>query len=97
MQYIVTGYDAVDSDALNRRMAAREDHIAMGDKLKQEGKAICGVALLDDNEKMIGSVYIVNFANREELDKWLEVEPYVIGNVWEKIEIKPCKVGPSFI
>ena len=25
------------------------------------------------------------------------VEPYVTGKVWEKIEIKPCKVGPMFL
>ena len=35
--------------------------------------------------------------HREALDAYLSVEPYVIGKVWETIEIKPCKVGPMFL
>jgi len=41
---------------------------------------------------MNGSIYIVDFLSRKELDKWLKVEPYVTGKVWEKIDIIPCKV-----
>jgi len=46
---------------------------------------------------MIGSVLIVDFPSRDALDEWLKVEPYVIGNVWDKIQVKPCKVGPMFL
>jgi len=46
--------------------------------------------------QMIGSVMIVEFNSRAELDSWLAEEPYVTGNVWQKIDIKPCKVAPSF-
>jgi len=97
VQFIITGFDGIDDDAPKRRMAVREKHIAMGDRLRKEGKALYGVALLDENGNMIGSVYICEFPSRKELDEWLEVEPYVIGNVWKKVDIKQCKVGPSFI
>lgn len=56
-----------------------------------------GVALLNEDGQMIGSVMILNYPSRKELDDWLRIEPYVINNVWEKIEITPCKVGSTFL
>ena len=95
MQFIIIAHDY--KDGLQRRLAAREKHITLGDTLVAQGKALYGVTLLDENQQMIGSVYIMDFPSREELDEWLKVESYVVGKVWEKIEITPCKVGPSFV
>lgn len=95
MQFIVIARDY--PDGLERRLAVRQDHIKLGDKLKVEGKQLYGVALLDNDGKMQGSVLIVEYPTRKELDEWLAIEPYVVGKVWEKIEIIHCKVGPSFI
>jgi len=97
MQFIVTGYDGADEEAMNRRLLARPAHIELGNKLREEGKHLYGVALLSEEEKMIGSVLITEFDSREELDKWLAVEPYVVGGVWERIEVRSCRVGPSFV
>ncbi len=97
MQFLVMGYDAKDEQALERRMRVREAHIATCDKLRDAGKMLYGAAILDDNNKMVGSVIICDFASRAELDKWLEEEPYVRGKVWQKVEIHNCKVGPSFV
>jgi len=97
MQFIVIGRDGSDPEALNRRLAARPAHIELGTKHREEGKQLYGVAMLDDQERMIGSVVIVDFASRAELDAWLAVEPYVTGKVWETIEIYPGRVGPSFL
>src|SRR4051812_38692256 len=94
MQFIVVAHDY--KDALERRLAVRAAHVKLGDTLKAEGKHLYGVVLLDDDAKMRGSVLIVDFPSREELDDWLKIEPYVTGKVWEKIEVIPCKVGPSF-
>jgi uncharacterized protein YciI len=96
MQYVVTGYDGTDAKALDRRMAARAAHLEGADKLKESGKLLYAAALLDDAGKMAGSVMICDFATRGALDAWLAVEPYVVGKVWEKIEVRACKVGPSF-
>lgn len=97
MQFLVLGYDGDDEQALERRLAVREAHVALGDKMRAEGKMLCGAAILDDSGKMVGSVLICDFEDRAELDKWLEIEPYVKGDVWRKIEVKSCKVGPSFV
>jgi uncharacterized protein len=34
---------------------------------------------VDDEGKRIGSVMVVDFPSREEQDKWLKVEPYVVA------------------
>lgn len=95
MQFLVCGYDGTDDEALERRLNARADHIALGDELVERGNMLFGVALLD-GDRMIGSALVVDFPSREVLDQWLETEPYVVGNVWQRIDVQPCRVGPSF-
>lgn len=96
MQFTVIGYDGTDEEALQRRMAVREAHIALGDSMVASGQQLFGVALVNEHGNMIGSVIICDFPDREELDAWLAKEPYVTGKVWERIEVLPCRVGPSF-
>ena len=96
MQFLILGYDGSDSGALDRRLAVREAHIALGDQLRDTGNLLYGVAMLDDGGKMCGSMLVADFDSREELDRWLAEEPYVTGKVWERYEVIPCKVGPSF-
>ena len=96
MQFLLMGYDGTDEKALDRRMAVREAHIERNDKLRDEGHLLFAVAILDQAGKMIGSSLVYEFDKREDLDQWLKVEPYITGKVWEKIEIMPCRVGPSF-
>ncbi len=96
MQFLVIGYDGKDSQALERRLAVREDHLAMGDKMRDAGTMLYGAAILDEEGKMVGSAIICDFKSRKELDEWLEIEPYVTGNVWQEIKIENCRVGPSF-
>jgi uncharacterized protein YciI len=94
-QTLVIGLDGTDSRALERRLAARPAHMALGDELLERSEMLFGAALLNDGGDMSGSVLIMDFATPEELDAWLEREPYVTGKVWEEIETYPCRVGPS--
>jgi len=64
--------------------------------MKAEGKALYGIAMLDDEENMIGSVMVMDFPSRAELDEWLKVEPYVVGKVWEKVEVFKARVPSIF-
>ena len=96
MQFLVLGYDGTDEEALNRRLAVREAHIKLGDELRDSGNLLYGVAMLSDEGMMKGSMLVADFPNRAALDAWLAEEPYVTGKVWEKVEVIPCKVGPSF-
>jgi len=95
-QFIIIAYDATDEKAFERRMAARDAHTQIINKLRAEGKVLCGSAILDDSEKMIGSVVITNFASRADFDAYLKTEPYVVNKVWEKVTVLPGKLGPSF-
>ncbi len=96
MQYLVTAYDDTDENALDRRMAARKDHLALGDEMSQAGQLHFAAAIMDADGKMIGSSLVVEFSSRAEVDEWLAVEPYVAQHVWKEIEIQPCRVSPSF-
>ena len=96
MQFLVIAYDGTDDKAAERRLAAREAHLAGVVKLKEEGKAIYGVAILNEREQMIGSAMVVDFPTRADVDVWLKSEPYVKGDVWRKIEVLPARVPPFF-
>jgi uncharacterized protein YciI len=97
MQYIVAGYDGTDEKAMDRRLAVREEHLESVERRFKAREHLYGAAILDDAGKMIGSMMVVDYPSREELDEWLKNEPYVVGDVWRKIEITPCKVAPLFM
>ncbi len=97
MQFMVTAYDGTDEKAMDRRMAARGEHLEGVGRRFKSGEHLYGAAILDDSGKMIGSVMVVEYPSMDELNKWLEIEPYIIGDVWRKIDIKPCKVAPLFM
>ncbi|MET9318179.1 hypothetical protein ABZX12_40695 [Kribbella sp. NPDC003505] len=45
---------------------------------------------------MIGSLLVLDFPTRADLDAWLAIEPYKTGEVWRRTEVQPCRVDPSF-
>ena len=96
MQFLLIAHDGTDEGALNRRMAAREEHIALGDRLRDSGNMLYGGALLNGAGQMSGSMLVLDFPSRDDLDRWLKIEPYVRGDVWRDIEVQPFRVGPSF-
>ncbi|WP_436772505.1 YciI family protein [Yinghuangia sp. YIM S09857] len=96
MQFLLIAHDGVDEAAAGRRLAAREAHIKLGDEMVAAGRMRFGTAVLDDEGRMIGSMLVLDFPSRAELDGWLAVEPYMTGGVWESVDIRPCAVGPSF-
>lgn len=97
MQFLITAYDGTDEKALERRLAVREQHLKLVEGLMAEKKYLYGGAILDENDKMIGSCVVVEFPTKEDVDQYLKIEPYVTGNVWQKIEVKPYKVAPMFM
>jgi uncharacterized protein YciI len=42
---------------------------------------------------MIGSVLLVDFASKAEVEKWIEADPYVAGNVWKEVTIVEIKLA----
>lgn len=95
-QFVVIAYDAQDSGAYDRRLRIKASHADSITKLRAAGKILLGVALTDEDGKMVGSVVVTNFPSRAEFDEWLALEPYVVGKVWEDITVLTGELGPSF-
>lgn len=96
MQFIVMGYDGTDDGALERRMAVRDAHLKVCAESVANGTQLIGAAMMDENGKMNGSCMVMNFETRQDLDAWLAREPYVMGKVWERVEVIECKVPNTF-
>ena len=90
MQFLIVGLDGTDDNAMERRLAAREAHIKLGDALVKSGNVWYGAVLINENGKMKGSTFMVDFPSEKELNEWLEKEPYVTGKVWKEITIHKC-------
>ena len=92
-QYLINALDFTDEHALERRMQARPAHLENVKEAKNKGHYLIGGALLNDHGQMIGSAMIVQFETPEALQEWLNNDPYIKGEVWDRIEIKPFKVA----
>ena len=98
MQFVVIGHDGKDEKALDRRMAARDAHLATFRENHARGVFLFAVALLDEEGTMNGSIIVCDFPSEDALRKeWLEKEPYVLGNVWETVEIRRGMVPPVLL
>ena len=88
MQFLIKAYDG--PNMLEKRMEVRPKHLEGMSSLSEH--IICAGGLLDDEGKMKGSALIMDFGSRSELDAYLAAEPYVLENVWQKIEVEPMNV-----
>jgi uncharacterized protein YciI len=93
-QFLVLADDYSDDEALNRRMLSREAHLRRMSIEKTEGRFIIGGAKLDEQNKMCGSMLVVELQSRQSVEQWLSADPYVTSKVWEHIEIIPFRVAP---
>ncbi len=93
MNFLVIGRDG--ADAAERRQAQRQAHLEGAKKLKEEGKLLYAVAMIE-NGKMVGSVMVFNFETEAAFNEWKDNEPYVTGKVWESVEVTECAVPPIF-
>jgi uncharacterized protein len=93
MQFLLLAYDGTDPDAFNRRLKVREDHLTGISQLKKAGEFLFGGAMLDESGKMIGSMIVYDFPDRQALDKKIKEDPYLKAGVWEKIEIRPFRLA----
>ena len=88
MQFVIKAYDG--ADMLEKRMAVRQRHLE--NMAKVDGKVICAGGLMDREGKMKGSLLVVEFESREQLDAYLKSEPYILEGVWQKIDVDPMNV-----
>src|SRR5262249_5824743 len=88
MGVLVLANDFRDADGAARRLQQRPAHIDGVRRMKAEGTFLEGGAMLDDDGRMVGSMLVVDFPSRAEVDAWLASDPYVTGQVWEHITVR---------
>lgn len=97
MQFVVIGRDGNDDGAVARRQSCRPDHLELCKKMNKEGRMLFGAALFSETGVMNGSMIVLDVPSRDDVDRYLEVEPYVKGNVWKTVEVTECRVGDFFL
>jgi uncharacterized protein YciI len=75
-------------DHLETRMANRPAHVEH--LIAHEGHLITAGPLLD-GERMIGSLLVVDFATRDEVDAFLAADPYAKAGLFQSVTVKPYK------
>jgi hypothetical protein len=94
MTFLVLAYDGVDAGAPARRAAARPAHLASTRVLRGAGHFLDGGAILNDGGEMVGSMLLMEFANRAEFDDWLAADAYTVGGVWKDVTVRPFRRVP---
>ncbi len=89
MLFIVIAKDA--PGALEKRQQVRDEHLRGIESYVKTKKILFGGAILDDDEKMVGSSLLVDFESRDALDAFLHNDIYTRSGVWQDFEIYPFK------
>ena len=94
MQFVVIAHDGDDEGALARRQAVRQAHLDGVREMAEDGRLLAGGAVLSEDGVMVGSVVIVEMADRAAVDRWLAEDPYVTGGVWQRVEVRRFQMAP---
>ncbi len=85
------------NNSLERRLAARPDHLARLEKLRDEGRLVLAgphPAIDADNPGeagFSGSLVVAEFDSLEAAQAWADADPYMIAGVYAKVTVKPFK------
>ncbi|GEN29717.1 hypothetical protein HVA01_33630 [Halovibrio variabilis] len=95
MLYAIISEDVPNS--LERRLAARPDHLARLETLRDEGRVVLAgpnPAIDTDNPGdagFSGSLIVAEFDSLESAKAWADADPYMIAGVYAKVVVKPFK------
>ncbi|WP_415887038.1 YciI family protein [Neptuniibacter sp. QD29_5] len=95
MFYAIISEDIENS--LEKRLAARPDHLARLNQLNDEGRLlIAGPHPAIDSEDpgeagFSGSLVVAEFNSLEEAQAWADKDPYIEAGVYAKVVVKPYK------
>jgi len=95
MFYAIISEDVENS--LEKRLAARPDHLARLNQLNEEGRLlIAGPHPAIDSEDpgeagFSGSLVVAEFNSLEDAQAWADKDPYIDAGVYAKVVVKPYK------
>lgn len=95
MWYIIYATDVENS--LEKRLAARPDHLARLTLLQSQGRLlVAGPTPAIDSEDpgaagFTGSLVIAQFDDLIQAQSWADKDPYIVAGVYESVVVKPYK------
>lgn len=95
MLYAIISEDTQNS--LEKRLAARPDHLARLEKLREQGRLVlAGPHPAIDAETpgdagFTGSLVVAEFDDLESAQAWADADPYTIAGVYHQVTVKPFK------
>lgn len=95
MFYAIISEDVENS--LEKRLAARPDHLARLQQLKHEGRLLLAGPhpAIDSSEPgeagFSGSLVVAEFPSLEEATAWADADPYIAAGVYARVTVKPFK------
>lgn len=93
--YAIVGEDVPDS--LEKRLAARPEHLARLVSLKDAGHLLLAgpFPAIDSPDPgpagFSGSLIVADFESLEAARAWAEADPYVAAGVYARVSVKPFK------
>ena len=82
---------------LNKRLAARPDHLARLEALRDAGRlTLAGPHPALDNDNpgdagFTGSLVVAEFSSLTEAQHWADTDPYLTAGVYARVTVKPFK------
>jgi uncharacterized protein YciI len=93
--YAIVADDAPDS--LEKRLAARPDHLARLNQLRDAGRLLLAgpFPAIDSPDPgpagFTGSLIVAAFEGLEAAQAWADADPYVTAGVYARVSVKPFK------
>ena len=84
MQYLINAYDG--ENVLEKRLEVRPRHLENINKLGKH--VVFAGGRLNDDGKPVGSVMVMDFDTKAELDEYIKSEPYIEEKVWDKVDVE---------
>lgn len=87
MQYVAICIDKENSEQL--RLDNRAEHIVHLKKVKDD--MLLAGPFLNDAGRMCGSLLVFNGMKLEDIQAWMDADPYSKAGLFETVEIRPFK------
>ncbi len=95
MLYAIIASDIANT--LDKRLAARPDHLQRLEALKNEGRLVLAGPhpAIDSNDPgeagFTGSLVVAEFDTLEDARNWADADPYIKAGVYDQVIVKPFK------
>lgn len=89
MMFVIEGHDRPDAGPLRaQHVDAHVAHLlALGERF------VIGGPFLDENDALIGSLVVVELADRAAAEAFAAADPFVLNKVFERVEIRRWAFG----